>query len=63
LKTVPLDEIISILQNYDCDPTTNVNQVGFGSYSANHVIKEKIDLYHKETIFPPKLGYVWELRI
>jgi hypothetical protein len=36
---------------------------GFGSFIANHVIKEKIDRYHKESMVPPKLGDVWEPRI
>jgi hypothetical protein len=36
---------------------------GFGSFIANHVIKEKFDRYHKESMVPPKLGDVWEPRI
>jgi hypothetical protein len=30
---------------------------------ANHVIKEKIYMYHKESLVPPNLGDVWEPRI
>jgi hypothetical protein len=48
--------------NYVCDPTMNVNQVGFGSYIANYVIK-KLNRYRKESMVPPNLGNVWEPRI
>lgn len=37
LENCSLYEIISILQNISSDPSINVNQVGFGSYIANHV--------------------------
>jgi hypothetical protein len=46
---------LSLFQNYACDPTRNINQEGFGSYITNHVIKEKLDMYHKESMVPPKL--------
>jgi hypothetical protein len=58
-----LDEIISGLQNHACDPSVDSNQAGFGSFMANHVIKEKLYRYHKESMVPPKLGYVWGPRI
>jgi hypothetical protein len=53
------DEVIPILKKYVCDPTINVNQAYFGSYIANHVIKENFDRYNKESMVPPKLGDVW----
>jgi Mor family transcriptional regulator len=56
LENCTLDEVISILQNYACDPIVNSNQVGSGSSIANHVIKEKFDRYHKESMVSPKLG-------
>ena len=37
----------------------NANQAGFGSYIANHVLKEKIARYNQEAMIPPKLGDVW----
>jgi hypothetical protein len=37
-----LNELINILQNFANDPSFNVYQTRFGSYIANHVIKEKI---------------------
>jgi hypothetical protein len=48
LENCTHDEVISILQNYACDPTINTNQADFGSYIANHAIKEKLGRYHKE---------------
>jgi hypothetical protein len=63
LENCTLDEIISILQSHASDPVVNSNQAGSGSFIANHVIKEKLDLYHKESIVQPKLGYEWEPRI
>jgi uncharacterized protein (UPF0147 family) len=39
LENCTLDEIISILQNQACDPLVDSNQVGFGTFIANHVIK------------------------
>jgi hypothetical protein len=47
LENYTLDEVISVLQNYAYDPTINTKQVDFGSFIANHVIKEKLDRYHK----------------
>ena len=37
-----LHELIEVLQTISNDPTFNVHQAGFGSYVANHVLKEKI---------------------
>jgi hypothetical protein len=37
-----LHELINILQSFANDPSFNVHQTGFGSYIANHIIKEKI---------------------
>jgi hypothetical protein len=42
LENCTLDEVISVLQNYACDPTTTVNQAGFDSYIANHIIKRSL---------------------
>jgi hypothetical protein len=51
------------LQNYACDPTINVNQVGSDSYIGDHVIKEKIDRYHKDIPwFHPRMGMYGSLR-
>jgi hypothetical protein len=47
------------LQSFDNDPSFNVHQTGFGSYIANHVIKEKIQRYNNDAMIPPKLGDVW----
>jgi hypothetical protein len=63
LGNYTLDRIISISQNHACDPTINTNQAGFGSYIANHVIKEKLNMYHKVSMVPPKFVDVWEPRI
>jgi hypothetical protein len=52
-----------MLQNHTCDPTVVSNQAGFGSSIANNVIKGKLDMYHEESMVPPKLADVWELRI
>jgi hypothetical protein len=54
-----LSDNINILQSFANDPSFNVHQTGFGSYIANHVIKEKIQLYNNEAMIPPKLGDVW----
>jgi hypothetical protein len=37
-----LNEVINISQIFANDPSFNVHQTGYGSYIANHVIKEKI---------------------
>jgi hypothetical protein len=54
-----LNELINILQKFANDPSFNVYQTGFGSYIANHVIKEKIERYNNEAMIPPKLWNVW----
>jgi hypothetical protein len=54
-----LNELINILQSFANDPSFNVHQTGFGSYIANHVIKEKIQHYNNEAMIPPKLRDVW----
>jgi hypothetical protein len=42
LEKCSLHELINILQKFASDPSINTNQAGFGSYIANHVLKEKI---------------------
>jgi hypothetical protein len=59
LEKCSLHELISILQKFASDPSINANQVGFGSYIANHVLKEKIARYNQEAMIPPKLGDAW----
>jgi hypothetical protein len=59
LDKCSLNDLINILQNFSNDPSFNVHQTGFGSYIANHVIKEKIQHYNNEAMIPPKLGDVW----
>jgi hypothetical protein len=59
LENCTLNEVISMLKYYACDPIFNSNQAGFGSFIANHVIKEKVDRYQKEPMVPPNLGDVW----
>ena len=56
LDNCNLHELISILQKFASDPSINANQAGFGSYIANHVLKEKIARYNQEAMIPPKLG-------
>ena len=56
LENCSLHELISILQKFASDPSINTNQAGFGSYIANHVLKEKIARYNQEAMIPPKLG-------
>jgi hypothetical protein len=46
-------------QSFANDPSFNVHQTSFGSYIANHVIKETIQRYNNEAMIPPKLGDVW----
>jgi hypothetical protein len=41
---------MSILQKFASDPSINANQAGFGSYIANHVLKEKIARYNQEAM-------------
>ena len=56
LENCSLHELISILQKFASDPSINYNQAGFGSYIANHVLKEKIARYNQEAMIPPKRG-------
>jgi hypothetical protein len=63
LENCTLDEIISILQNHACDPLVDSNQAGFGTFIANQAIREKLNMYHKDSMVAPKLGDVWEPRI
>jgi hypothetical protein len=46
LEKCSLHELINILQKFASDPSINTNQGGFGSYIANHVLKEKIARYN-----------------
>jgi hypothetical protein len=59
LENCSLHELISILQKFASDPSINTNQAGFGSYIANHVLKEKVARYNQEAMIPPKLGDIW----
>jgi hypothetical protein len=59
LEKCSLHKLISILQFFSSDPSVNSNQACFGSYIANHVLKEKIARYNQEAMIPPKLGYAW----
>ena len=59
LENCNLHELISILQKFASDPSINVNQAGFDSCIANHVLKEKIAKYNQEAMIPPKLGDIW----
>lgn len=59
LDKCSLNELISILQKFANDPSVNVHQAGFGSYIANHVLKEKTDRYNRDAMIPPKLGDLW----
>jgi hypothetical protein len=59
LENCSLHEIMTILQNIATDPSINANQADFGSYIANHVLKEKIVRYNQEAMIPPKLGDAW----
>jgi hypothetical protein len=59
LDKCSLHELVAILEKFAKDPTINVNQVGFGSYIANFVIKEKIHRYNNEAMILPKLGVAW----
>ena len=63
LDKCSLNELIAILQKFAKDPSVNTNQAGFGSYIANHVLKENIDKYNKEAMIPPKLGDLWTPKI
>jgi hypothetical protein len=59
LEKCRLHELINILQKFASDPSINANQAGFGSYIANHVLKEKIARYNQEAMIPPKLRDAW----
>jgi hypothetical protein len=59
LEKCSLHELINILQKFASDAYINVNQAGFCSYIANHVLKEKIARYNQEAMIPPKLGDAW----
>jgi hypothetical protein len=59
LDKCSLNKLMNILQSFANDPSFNVHQTGFGSYIANHVIKENIQRYNNEAMIPPKLGDVW----
>jgi hypothetical protein len=63
LNKCSLHELINIFQSFANDPSFNIHQTGFGSYIANHVIKEKIQRYNNEAMIPPKLGDVWIQKI
>ena len=51
LYNCSLYELISILPKFASDPSINTNQAGFGSYIANHVLKEKIARYTKKLVY------------
>jgi hypothetical protein len=59
LDKCSLNELINILQSFANDPYFHVHQIIFGSYIANHVIKEKLQRYNNEAMIPPKLGDMW----
>ena len=59
LDKCSLNGLISLLQKFANDPSFNVHQTSFGSFIANHVIKEKIERYNNEAMIPPKLGDAW----
>jgi hypothetical protein len=40
LDKCSLNELINIVQSFANDPSFNVHQTSFGSYIANHVIKD-----------------------
>jgi hypothetical protein len=50
LQKCNLHKLISILQKFASDPSVNSNQAGFGSYIANHALKEKIAMYNQEAM-------------
>jgi hypothetical protein len=53
LEKCSFHELMSILQKFASDPSKNANQAGFGSYIANHVLKEKINRYNQEAMISP----------
>jgi hypothetical protein len=58
-----LNKRINILQSFANDPSFNIHQTDFGSYIANHVIKDKIQRYNNEAMIPPKVGDMWVPKI
>jgi hypothetical protein len=56
LENCSLHELINILQKFASDPSINTNQACFGSYIANHVLKEKIARYNQEAMNHQSLG-------
>jgi hypothetical protein len=65
LDKCSLNELINILQNFANDPSLNVHQTIFGSYVANHVIKEKIQRYNNEAMIgthdtPASILDIWK---
>ena len=63
LESCSLHELMSILQKFASDPSININQAGFGSFIASHVLNEKIARYNKEAMTPPKLGDIWVSKV
>ena len=59
LENSSLHELISILQKFASDPSIDVNKSGFGSYIANHVLKENFASSNQEAMIPPKIRDVW----
>jgi hypothetical protein len=47
------------LSKFASDPSINATQAGFGSYIANHVLKEKTARYNQEAMITSKLGDAW----
>jgi hypothetical protein len=58
-----LNGLFNIMQSFSNDPSFNVHQTGFGSYIANHVKKENIQIYNNEAMIQPNLGDVWIQKI
>jgi hypothetical protein len=50
LESCTVDNYVLFFQNHACEPDVDANQAGFGTIIANHVIKEKLNRYHKESI-------------
>ena len=59
LEKCSLHELLEVLQKIASDQTCNGHQAGFGSYIANHDLKEKLARYNHEAMIPPKLGDAW----
>ena len=56
LEKCSLHDLICTLQKFASDSSIDVNQAGFGSYIANHVLKEKIARYNQESMYHLSLG-------